>query len=87
MRPAGVGMLPEDDCILLITGEKPIYDKKYYTFDKENFKKAMALGVYEHDVCVTEDGRGGYITQKAPGRFISISEEETVSIKCRKIYL
>ena len=87
MTPAEVGMMPEDDCIILITGEKPIYDKKYYTFDKENFKKAMALGVYEHDVCVTEDGRGGYITQKAPGRFISIPEEETVSIKCKKIYL
>lgn len=76
MTAAEVGSMPEEDCIILIAGEKPIYDKKYEPFDKENFRHAVKLGEYKHEVCVKEDGRGGYVTVKTEGRMIAVTEEQ-----------
>lgn len=35
-----ISRMPDEDCIIFISGEKPIYDKKYNTQDMKEFKEA-----------------------------------------------
>lgn len=47
-----ISRIPDEDCIIFISGEKPIYDKKYNTQDMKEFKEVKNLGPYVPDICV-----------------------------------
>lgn len=43
MTPGQVSRMPKNDCILFLKGERPIYDKKNWSFDTEVFKEAQEI--------------------------------------------
>lgn len=71
-----ISRIPDEDCIIFISGEKPIYDKKYATQDMKEFKEAKNLGSYTPDVCVKKIDDGGYVTIKSEGKLIPLSDKE-----------
>lgn len=71
-----ISRIPDDDCIIFISGEKPIYDKKYATQDMKEFKEAKNLGSYTPDICVKKIDDGGYVTIKSEGKLIPLSDKE-----------
>ena len=71
-----ISRMPDEDCIIFISGEKPIYDKKYNTQDMKEFKEAKSLGPYVPDICVKKMEGGGYITVKSEGKIIPLSDKE-----------
>lgn len=48
LTPDEVRKMDKDACIVFIKGYDPIYDEKYRTWKKEEFKLATALGDYVH---------------------------------------
>ena len=79
-----VSRIPDDDCIIFISGEKPIYDKKYSTQDMKEFKEAKSLGSYTSDICVKKTDDGGYVTIKSEGKMIPLSDKEVEYYKERE---
>lgn len=71
-----ISRMPDEDCIIFISGEKPIYDKKYNTQDMKEFKEAKNLGPYVPDICVKKTEGGGYVTVKSEGKIIPLSDKE-----------
>lgn len=79
-----ISRIPDDDCIIFISGEKPIYDKKYSTQDMKEFKEAKSLGSYTPDICVKKTDDGGYVTIKSEGKMIPLSDKEVEYYKERE---
>jgi len=48
LDPSEVRKVDNKKCLIFIKGFDPIYDDKYRTAEKEEFKLAMKLGPYEH---------------------------------------
>ena len=74
MTSEEISRLKDDDCIIFITGERPVYDKKYPTQEMKEFKEAAKLGDYIPDICVKKTKSGEYITIKAEGEMIPLNE-------------
>ena len=58
MTPGQVSRMPKNDCILFLKGERPIYDKKNWSFDTEVFKEAQEIAGkngYKNPVYVSND--------------------------------
>lgn len=70
----------ENDCILFLKGERPIYDKKNWPFNTEVFKEAEKIAGqngYKNPVYVSYDERNKkYITTRFESRLNYISKEE-----------
>ena len=79
-----ISRIPDEDCIIFISGEKPIYDKKYGTQDMKEFKEAKSLGSYTPDICVKKIDDGGYVTIKSEGKMIPLSDMEVEYYKEQK---
>ena len=56
--------VPKRDCIIQVSGEYPIYDRKYVFYKTKAFKKAKALGAYIYEADVEEDEITGRLTTK-----------------------
>ena len=80
MTPGQISRLPKDDCILFLKGERPIYDKKNWSFTTESFKEAERIAGengYKNPVYVTYDENNKkYITTRFESRLNYISQEE-----------
>ena len=76
-----ISRMPDEDCIIFISGEKPIYDKKYNTQDMKEFKEAKNLGPYVSDICVKKTEGGGYVTVKSEGKLIPLNDAEVAYFK------
>lgn len=76
-----ISRIPDEDCIIFISGEKPIYDKKYNTQDMKEFKEAKNLGPYVSDICVKKTEGGGYVTVKSEGKLIPLNDAEVAYFK------
>lgn len=76
-----ISRMPDEDCIIFISGEKPIYDKKYNTQDMKEFKEAKNLGPYVPDICVKKTKGGGYVTVKSEGKLIPLNDAEVAYFK------
>ncbi|MCD7744120.1 MAG: type IV secretory system conjugative DNA transfer family protein [Lachnospiraceae bacterium] len=48
LDPSEVRKVDNKKCLIFIKGFDPIYDDKYHTAEKEEYKLAMKLGPYEH---------------------------------------
>ena len=48
MSPDEVRKIDNRYCVVFVRGFDPVVDEKYKIFDKEEFKRAKALGAYEH---------------------------------------
>jgi len=58
LDPSEVRKVDNKKCLIFIKGFDPIYDDKYRTAEKEEFKLAMKLGPYEHKKNqLLQDGR------------------------------
>ena len=79
-----ISRIPDEDCIIFISGEKPIYDKKYGTQDMKEFKEAKSLGSYTPDICVKKIEGGGYVTIRSEGKMIPLSDMEVEYYKEQK---
>lgn len=44
--PAEMRLLPNEQCIIFVRGEKPLLDKKWYPWEKKIYKEAKAEGEY-----------------------------------------
>lgn len=75
MTSEEISRMPDNDCIIFLAGEKPIYDRKYRTQDMKEFKEAKALGNYVHPVRIQKTEDGQYVTIKAQGELIPVAEE------------
>lgn len=76
-----ISRIPDEDCIIFISGEKPIYDKKYNTQDMKEFKEVKNLGPYVPDICVKKTEGGGYVTVKSEGKLIPLNDAEVAYFK------
>ena len=47
--------MDNDYCVIFVKGQKPIYDHKYVTFEKAEYKHSMQLGNYLHSVEKNKD--------------------------------
>ena len=45
-----IAEMDNDYCVVFIKGQKPLYDHKYITFEKPEFKQSKQLGNYIHSV-------------------------------------
>lgn len=43
-----IRLLPDDECILFVRGEKPIRDKKWFPWEHEEYENAKTAGVFSH---------------------------------------
>lgn len=80
MTPGQISRMPKNDCILFLKGERPIYDKKNWSFNTEVFKEAEKIAGqngYKNPVYVSYDERNKkYITTRFESRLNYISKEE-----------
>lgn len=80
MTPGQVSRMPKNDCILFLKGERPIYDKKNWSFDTEVFKEAQEIAGkngYKNPVYVSYDEENRqYTTTRFESRLNYISQEE-----------
>ena len=53
--PDEVREMDNDYCVIFVKGQKPIYDHKYVTFEKAEYKHSMQLGNYLHSVEKNKD--------------------------------
>lgn len=67
LTPAEVGALDNKKCILFLQGYQPILDEKYIPFEDDNYKEAIGLGIYEHNIVVKKGSSGAYRTVKPKG--------------------
>lgn len=70
MSPEEVGRLPKNKCLIFLEGHQPMIDTKYRPFDDENYKKAVALGLYEHPVTVKKRKNGSLETVRKSSNLI-----------------
>lgn len=72
--------MPKNDCILFLKGERPIYDKKNWSFDTEVFKEAQEIAGkngYKNPVYVSYDEENRqYTTTRFESRLNYISQED-----------
>lgn len=78
-----ISRIPDEDCIIFISVEKPIYDKKYNTQDMKKFKEAKNMGPYVPDICVKKTEGGGYVTVKSEGKLIPLNDAEVAYLRNR----
>lgn len=64
LAPEEVGRMSKNKCLILLEGQQPVFDTKYRPFEDENYKKAMALGAYEHPVQIRRRKDGSLETIK-----------------------
>lgn len=80
MTPGQVSRMPKNDCILFLKGERPIYDKKNWSFDTEVFKEAQEIAGkngYKNPVYVSYDEENRqYTTTRFESRLNYISQED-----------
>lgn len=80
MTPGQISRMPKDDCILFLKGERPIYDKKNWSFSTDVFKEAEKVAGqngYKNPVYVSYDEKNKkYITTRFESRLNYISKEE-----------
>ena len=80
MTPEQVREMPNDNCILLIEGRKPIYDQKNKPFDTEIWKaaqKAAGKNGYTHPVRIIHDKEKDiYKTIECDKKIMLIDKEE-----------
>lgn len=80
MTPGQVSRMPKNDCILFLKGERPIYDKKNWSFDTEVFKEAQEIAGkngYKNPVYVSYDEENRqYATTRFESRLNYISQED-----------
>ncbi len=80
MTPGQVSRMPKNDCILFLKGERPIYDKKNWSFDTEVFKEAQEIAGkngYKNPVYVSYDEKNRqYTTTRFESRLNYISQED-----------
>lgn len=70
LTPEEVGRMPKNKCLILLEGRQPVLDNKYRPFKDENYKKAMALGPYEHPVQIRKRKDGSLETVKKDSQVI-----------------
>lgn len=78
-----ISRIPDEDCIIFISVENPIYDKKYNTQDMKKFKEAKNMGPYVPDICVKKTEGGGYVTVKSEGKLIPLNDAEVAYLRNR----
>lgn len=78
-----ISRIPDEDCIIFISVENPIYDKKYNTQDMKKFKEAKNMGPYVPDICVKKTEGGGYVTVKSDGKLIPLNDAEVAYLRNR----
>ncbi len=65
MSPDEVRKMDNRKCLVFIKGYDPVLDDKYRTYEKEEFKRATAMGPYKHhlitDEMIEESRRSMYI--------------------------
>lgn len=80
MTPGQVSRMPKNDCILFLKGERPIYDKKNWSFDTEVFKEAQEIAGkngYKNPVYVSYDEENRqYTTTRFESRLNYILQED-----------
>ena len=83
MTSEEISKIPDEDCIIFISVENPIYDKKYNTQDMKKFKEAKNMGPYVPDICVKKTEGGGYVTVKSDGKVIPLNDAEVAYLRNR----
>lgn len=84
MNSEEVSRLPDGDCLVFITGEKPVYDRKYQTQSMRDFQEAKKLGEYVPDVHVKRTKEGEYLTLKGEGQIVELCEKSVEYYKMWK---
>ena len=88
MTPGQISRLPKDDCILFLKGERPIYDKKNWSFTTESFKEAERIAGengYKNPVYVTYDENNKkYITTRFESRLNYINQKKMIVFRLSK---
>ena len=74
LDPAQVRLLPNDKCIVLVRGEKPLIDNKWFIWEKQIAKIAKKYGRYKNDAVPREDMF--VVTDRSSEYFKSINEKE-----------
>lgn len=75
MTSEEISRMPGDDCILFIHGERPIYDRKFRTWDMKEYQEAKKKGDYISPVQIKKTDNGDYITIKPVGELITLELE------------
>lgn len=84
MTSEEVSRMPDGDCLIFITGQRPVYDRKYPTQGMKDFQKAKKLGDYAPDVQVKRTKEGEYLTLKGEGQIVELDEKSVEYYKMRK---
>lgn len=53
-------LLPNDECIIFVRGEKALRDKKWFPWDHEEYKKAIGFGKYDYNSPHNEPDERGF---------------------------
>lgn len=84
IAPAELRRMPRGKAIVIIAGEYPIYDDKYKTHLREEYKEAKSLGRYKHEIVYKEEhntdkpqySKG--MVQKGKNLFAQLRREEMI---------
>lgn len=83
-----VRLLPEDECILFVRGEEPLRDKKWFPWEHDVYKQAVACGKYESKEVAEKEKKEGaeciFLTEQSLDYYKKASQNDT-SIRCYEI--